>query len=58
MAQSAKRQTLGFGSGYDLRVMGSSPMLGSVLSSESASDFLLSLCSSLMLTRSFSLALK
>ena len=36
MAQSVKQPTLGFGPGCDLRVMRSSPMLGSVLSMESA----------------------
>ena len=30
-AQSVKRPTLGFGSGHDLTVVGSSPMSGSVL---------------------------
>ena len=36
MAQSVECQALGFGSGHDLRVVGSSPTLGSVLSRESA----------------------
>ena len=40
MEQSVKHPTLGFGSGPDLRVMGSSPGSGSVLSAESARDSL------------------
>ena len=36
MAQLVDHPTLDFGSGHDLRVMGSSPVLGSVLSVESA----------------------
>ena len=36
MAQSVKHPMIGFGSGRDLRVMGSSLTLGSVLSTESA----------------------
>ena len=36
MAQSVKHPTLDFGSGHDLRVVGSSPTSGSVLSAESA----------------------
>lgn len=40
MALSVKRQTLGVGSGRDLAVVGSSPVSGSVLSTESASDSL------------------
>ena len=38
MAQSVEHPTLGFGSGHDLRVMGLSPALGSMLSGESAWD--------------------
>ena len=38
MAQSVKRPTLDFGSGRDLRVVGSSPMSGSMLSKESAGN--------------------
>ena len=49
VVQSVEHLTLGFGSGGDLRVMGSSPkaspMMGSLLSEDSASDSLsLSLC--------------
>ena len=40
MAQSVKHSTLDLGSGHDLRVVGSSPMSGSVLSVESAWDSL------------------
>ena len=36
MAQSVKHPTLGFDSGRDLRVVGSSPALGSPLSEELA----------------------
>ena len=36
MAQVIKHPTLDFGSGHDLRVMRSSPTLGSVFSVESA----------------------
>ena len=36
MAQSVEHLTLGFGSGHDLRVVGSSPELGSALSAGSA----------------------
>ena len=36
VAQWVKCLTLGLGSGHDLRVVGSSPTLGSVLSGESA----------------------
>ena len=36
MAQSVKCPTLDFGSGHDLRVLGSSPTLGSMLGMESA----------------------
>ena len=36
MAQSVEHPTLGFGSGPDLRVVGSSPVSASVLSVESA----------------------
>ena len=36
MAQSVERPTLDFGSGHDLRVVGLSPTLGSVLSMEPA----------------------
>ena len=39
VARSVKHLTLGFGSGHDLRVMGSSSMLGFVLSGESAWQF-------------------
>ena len=35
VVQSVKHPTLGFGSGHDLRVLGWSPMLGSLLSGES-----------------------
>ena len=35
VAQSVRHQTVGFGSDYDLRVVGFSPELGSVLSEES-----------------------
>jgi len=41
VAQSVKRPTLDFGSGHDLRILGSSPVLGGVvstLSGESAWD--------------------
>jgi len=38
LAQSVKRLTLGFGSGHDLRVVGLSLTMGSVLSGESAED--------------------
>ena len=41
MAQSSKLQTFDFSSGHDLRVVRSSPMLGSTLSGDS---FSLSLC--------------
>ena len=37
MAQLVKHPTFDFGSGHDLRVMRRSPMLGSMLSGESAS---------------------
>ena len=37
MAQLVKCPTLDFSSGHDIRVMGSSPKLGSVLSSEPVS---------------------
>ena len=40
MARTVKHLTLGFGSGHDLRVVGSSHTLGSALSVESAGDFL------------------
>ena len=40
VAQSVKYPILGFGSGHDLAIVGSSPKPGSVLSSESASDSL------------------
>ena len=40
MAQLIKRQTLDFGLGRELRVMGSGPALGSALSGESAWGFL------------------
>ena len=40
MAQLVKRLTLGFSSGHDLRVVRSSPTLGSVLSEVSAWDSL------------------
>ena len=40
MAQLVERLTLDFGSGHDLRIMGLSPMLGSMLSGESAGDSL------------------
>ena len=36
VAQLVKSLTPGFGSGHDLRVMGSSPVLGSMFSVESA----------------------
>ena len=36
MAQSVKHQALDFGSGHDLRVVRSSPVLDSVLGEESA----------------------
>ena len=36
MAQSVKHPNLGFGSGHDLRVLGLSPVWGSVLSAELA----------------------
>ena len=36
MARLVKRPTLGFGSGHDLRVVRSSPVSGSMLSTESA----------------------
>jgi len=39
-AQSIEPLTLGFGSGHDLRVVRSSPTLGSTLSTELASDSL------------------
>ena len=40
MAQSIKGQTLDFSSGYDLGVVGLSPVWGSALSIEPASDSL------------------
>ena len=40
MAQSVERPALDFGSGHDLRVVRSSPTLGSVLSTEPAWDSL------------------
>ena len=40
MAQSVKHPTLDFGSGHDLRIVSSSPILGSLLSAESAYDYL------------------
>ena len=40
MAQSVKHPTLGFGSGCDLRAVGSNPLLGSMLSTESAKESL------------------
>jgi len=40
VAQVIECPTLDFGSGRNLRVMKSSPTLGSVLSGESAGDFL------------------
>ena len=40
VAQSAKHRTLGFDSGRDLRVMRSSPLLGSALGVESVRDSL------------------
>ena len=40
MAQSVELLTLHFNSGHDLRVVGSSPMSGSVLCEESAGDYL------------------
>lgn len=40
MAPLVKWETLDFGSGHDLRVMGSNPKLGSVLDVESAGDSL------------------
>jgi len=36
VVQLVKRLALDFGSGHDLRVLGSGPVLGSVLSEESA----------------------
>ena len=39
MAQSVEHPTPDFGSGHDLRVLGLSATLGSVLSGESASGF-------------------
>ena len=45
VAQSVERLTLDFSSGHDLRVMGSSPALGSVLSMEPAWNSLSPLCS-------------
>ena len=47
MTQSFKCPTFGFSSGGDLRVVRLSPSLGSMLSAESASDFISpSLCPS------------
>ena len=47
MAQLVKLPTLGLDSGHGLRVMGSSPILGSELSEESAKvSFSLSFCPS------------
>ena len=40
MAQSVEHPTLDFGSGHDLRVLGSSPTSNSMLSGESAPDSL------------------
>ena len=40
MAQLVERPTLDFGPGHGLRVMGQSPMSGSLLSLESAWDYL------------------
>lgn len=57
VAQSVQWPALGFGSGQDLRVLGSSPPLGSSFSGESASGFSLFLCSSpCSLTHSLSLS--
>ena len=39
VAQSVKRPAFDFGSGHDLRVVRSTPMLGSVLCGESAEDY-------------------
>jgi len=47
VSPSVGRPTLGFGSGHDLEVVGSSPASGSVLSAESASG---SFCLSLSFT--------
>ena len=43
MAQLVKCQTLDFGSGHDLRVLGSSSALGSNVNRESAREFSVSL---------------
>ena len=40
MLQSVKHPALGFGSGYDLAAVGSSPASGSVLSMKSVLDYL------------------
>ena len=40
MAQSGNHPPLGFSSGHDLVVVGSSPVLGSAFNAESASDYL------------------
>ena len=44
VGQLVERLTLGFSSGHNLRVLGSSLTLGSLLQGESAGDFFLSLC--------------
>ena len=59
VARLVKHPTLGFDSGHDLKVLGSSPEWGSLLSDESACDSLsLSLSFSLSLSLSFSLLFK
>ena len=57
VAQSVGHLALGFGSGHDLLVVGSSPASGSLYSVESASDSV-SLSLSLSLILSLSLSLK
>ena len=54
MAHPVKHLTLDFGSGHDLRVMGSSPTSGSLLNAESA--LLLPLPLPLLLARALSLS--
>jgi len=50
VTESVEHSALGFGSGHDLRVQGSSPTLGSAFSAESVWDSLsLSLCPSAVL---------
>ena len=57
MAQLVEGPILGFASGHDLRVMRLSPIMGSMLSVESASPLLLPL-SLLLFTHTHSVSLK